>query len=108
MIILIETQFALTWSVAKALAQQLPKVAHAGVVAVPSKFNELVRLPEPVYPSISRPHRGSIHHHWIFTVQKNELVAIPKLPYLEHDETFMDLEKLGLHEPWWNTPFFFL
>lgn len=77
--------------------RQLPKVATAGLVAVPSKFNELVREQHYVQ-QLARGHRGSLHHHWIFTVQGMELLAIPKLPYLEHDETFMDLESLGMEE----------
>ena len=77
--------------------RQLPKVATAGLVAAPSKFNELVREQHYVQ-QLARGHRGSLHHHWIFTVQGKELLAIPKLPYLEHDETFMDLESLGMEE----------
>ena len=77
--------------------RQLPKVAHAGLVAVPSKFNELVREQHYV-PKLSKGHRGSLHHRWIFTVQNNELLAIPKLPYLEHDENFMSLETIGMKE----------
>ncbi|CAJ1327835.1 unnamed protein product [Effrenium voratum] len=43
-------------------------------------------------------YRGAIHHRWIFTVQEGTLLAVPKLPYLEQDDSFQELEALGLNQ----------
>ena len=87
------------------MVRQLPKVAESGLVRVPSKYSEVSRHDAPHLEGCSRKHRGAMHHRWIFTVQENELLAIPKLPYLEHDESFKEVEEVVLNDPWliWPT-----
>ncbi|CAK9095333.1 unnamed protein product [Durusdinium trenchii] len=72
----------------------LPRVATAGLVMVPSKYDEFARVDMDLnsLSGLSRRYRGSLHHRWIFTVKDSELLAVPKLPYLEHDESFSGLE----------------
>ncbi|CAE7257363.1 OS5_229L [Symbiodinium natans] len=79
----------------------LPMIAKAGFVAVPSKFYELTYqddTPDPDSLGLRRKYRGCIHHHWIYTVQNDTLLAVPKLPYLEEDAVMDGLELLGRNE----------
>ena len=75
------------------VVRQLPRIAVSGLVAVPSKFSELQRR---------ATHRGELHHRWIFTIEKMEkvMLAIPKLPYLENEEHFEEMEDLARNESW--------
>ena len=82
------------------VVRQLPKVAESGLVRVPSKYSEVSRHDAPPLEGSSRKHRGAMHHRWIFTVQENDLLAIPKLPYLEHDESFKEVEEVVANDPW--------
>eukprot|EP00434_Breviolum_minutum_P013556 symbB.v1.2.011946.t1/scaffold813.1/size160256/2 len=73
------------------VVRQLPHIALSGLVAVPSKFSELQRR---------ATHRGELHHRWIFTIEKMEkvMLAIPKLPYLENENSFKDMEDLARND----------
>jgi FkbM family methyltransferase len=59
----------------------LERISHAGYIAVPSKYSEVSRH--------DNGPRGYISHRWIFTIKDKQLVAYPKLPFLEH-ESFLD------------------
>lgn len=55
--------------------RNIEKIAHAGLIIVPSKYRELARF--------SGVFRGYIHHRWIYDIRDNQLVALPKIGYIE-------------------------
>jgi len=55
--------------------QMIPEIANAGVIVVPSKYRELSRF--------SGTFRGYIHHRWIFDIRNDQLIALPKINYIE-------------------------
>lgn len=54
-----------------------PKIAKAGVITMPSKWEELYRGGTPNW-------LGYIHHKWIFVEHGGEMMLVPKMPCLEH------------------------
>lgn len=52
-------------------------IANKGIIVVPSKYRELSRFSDPHF-------RGYIHHRWIYDVRDNELIALPKINFIEH------------------------
>jgi hypothetical protein len=54
----------------------LPKIAHAGIITMPSIRTELSRIE-------SLNWIGYIHHRWIFDQMKGEMLVIPKICLLE-------------------------
>jgi hypothetical protein len=56
-------------------ARMIEQIAHAGIIVEPSKYRELSRF--------SGSFRGYIHHRWIFDVRDGELIALPKINYIE-------------------------
>lgn len=78
--------------------KQIEQIAKAGIIIVPSKYRELSRF--------SGSFRGFIHHRWIFDIRDNEILALPKINYIE-DEYFNKAEtelpnKEELHITWEN------
>ena len=57
--------------------EQLQRVAKAGYIAVPSKTRELQFCR-------SYFHLGYAHHRWIFTIEKGELLMMPKFSFVEY------------------------
>lgn len=55
----------------------LPKIAHRGAITTPYILNELSRQQECI------DYIGSIHHRWIFDVEDDKILVIPKLTILE-------------------------
>lgn len=53
-------------------------IAEKGIIVVPSKYRELSRFSDPSF-------RGYIHHRWIYDIRDNELVALPKINYIENE-----------------------
>jgi hypothetical protein len=80
------------------VARMIEKIANKGLIVEPSKYRELSRF--------SGSFRGFIHHNWIFDVRDNELIALPKINYIEdeyfncqmlHEELIVEWEKeIGL------------
>jgi hypothetical protein len=71
------------------VTKQIEKIAKKGLIVEPSKFRELLRF--------SGNFRGFIHHNWIFDVRDGELIALPKINYIEdsyfdkvHQHTFFE------------------
>lgn len=56
-------------------ARMIEQIANAGIIVEPSKYRELSRF--------SGSFRGYIHHRWIFDIRKGQLVALPKINYIE-------------------------
>lgn len=68
----------------------LPHVAKEGFISFPSKHWELCRGVEcsserdmKIWGSNST-FRGFFHHRWIYSIQNNQLVAFPKLNFVDH------------------------
>jgi len=66
------------------VCEQMSKIAKSGYIAFPSKYRELSRY---IDNSIFH-YRGYIHHRWIFMINKQKLMAFPKINYLDHDPKF--------------------
>lgn len=56
-------------------ARMIEQIANAGIIVEPSKYRELTRF--------SGNFRGFIHHRWIFDIRQGQLVALPKINYIE-------------------------
>lgn len=68
--------------------EMLPQIASEGFIAIPSKYRE--------FSHIEGPHRGYIHHRWIFDIRNEHpylFVGYPKLNFLEH---YTELHKLAI------------
>jgi hypothetical protein len=57
------------------VCKQIEKIAKKGLIVEPSKFRELSKF--------SGNFRGFIHHNWIFDIRDGELIALPKINYIE-------------------------
>ena len=57
--------------------EQLQRVAKAGYIAVPSKTRELQFCR-------SYFHLGYAHHRWIFAIENNKLLMMPKFSFVEY------------------------
>ena len=64
----------------------LPKIAHCGAITTPYIMNELSREQEHI------SYIGNIHHRWIFDVEDNKMLVIPKLTVLEVISTEFDIK----------------
>lgn len=56
-------------------ARMIEDIANAGLIVEPSKYRELTRF--------SGSFRGFIHHRWIFDIRQGQLIALPKINYIE-------------------------
>jgi len=82
------------------VCEKMSEIAKSGYIAVPSKYRELSRFEHTGY-------RGYIHHRWILTVYKNNVVAFPKINYLDSVKIFdkvadMSDNKADLSFTWVN------
>lgn len=57
------------------VARMIEQIAHKGLIVEPSKYRELLRF--------GGNFRGFIHHRWIFDIRQEELIALPKINYIE-------------------------
>jgi hypothetical protein len=67
----------------KFVAKQLSYISRHGFIAVPSKHREFSRLVEG-----NSPYRGYIHHKYIFNIENNQVIAYPKINFLEYMDFF--------------------
>lgn len=79
----------------RVVVQALPRVAKEGWIAMPSKFSEFRVGHEFGSAGVARPYRGSIHHRWIYTIRNGTLLAVPKLPVLDSDTIYDDVQRIG-------------
>lgn len=56
--------------------ENLPKIARAGIITMPSIYTELSKLGDDNY-------LGYIHHRWLFDQEDGHMMIIPKLSLLE-------------------------
>ncbi|CAE8639590.1 unnamed protein product [Polarella glacialis] len=81
------------------ILEMLPRIAHRGLIAMPSKYAELRKGLEGDY-------RGYIHHRWIYSVRAGKLIVMPKLGFLEAFAEFdevgalLDDDRLDLNFEW--------
>lgn len=71
------------------VCQQLPKVAKAGYIDVPSKYHEFKVCEKPcdedrVKWGLKGHILGYTGHRWIMNMEDSVLVMYPKLPFIEH------------------------
>jgi hypothetical protein len=59
--------------------RNLPKIAKAGYISVPSKFAELSNV-------LNQPWVGYMHHRWIFSIKNEKFIGLPKLNFIDHIE----------------------
>lgn len=57
------------------VARMIEGIAKKGLIVEPSKYRELLKF--------SGNFRGFIHHRWIFDIRQEELIALPKINYIE-------------------------
>ena len=67
------------------VCEQISKIAHAGYIAVPSKYKELARFERNSY---GHTYKGYIHHRWIFNMEDGVFVGYPKINYVENNSIF--------------------
>ena len=58
------------------VSEQIVKIAKEGYIAFPSKYRELCRF--------QGQYRGYIHHRWIFDIKNDNIIAYPKINYIEN------------------------
>ena len=76
--------------------EYLPRIAHAGIITMPSIRTELSRIE-------SRQWVGYIHHRWLFDLVDQEMLIIPKINILEclaGDRFFQDRETEEICYEW--------
>jgi len=85
------------------VCEQLSKIAKEGYIAIPSKYRELSRFEaycaegskfRKRTPYETVHHRGYMHHRWIFTIYKNELIGFPKIGYIDKAPIFDTIANL--------------
>lgn len=69
----------------QAALRYMPRIAHAGFVAVPSKYSELQKR---------QIFRGAHHHRWIFCDRSDRLVLYPKINLIEYMIPYQQLEEV--------------
>ena len=77
----------------------LPKVAHRGIISMPSLLTELSRHDSSNWT-------GYPHHRWIFDQQDGKLLLAPKLAFVENlvgTELTFDRAKTEIRYEWENT-----
>jgi hypothetical protein len=62
------------------VCEQIQKIANEGYIAFPSKYRELSRF--------EGQYRGYIHHRWIFDASNNNIIAYPKINYIDSTDVF--------------------
>lgn len=73
-------------------ARMIEQIANSGIIVEPSKYRELQRF--------SGSFRGYIHHRWIFDIRKGQLIALPKINYIEDPFFDCDMEAEELIVEW--------
>lgn len=59
------------------VCEQIQKISNEGYIAFPSKYRELSRF--------EGHYRGYIHHRWIFDIVNDNIIAYPKINYIDSD-----------------------
>jgi hypothetical protein len=58
----------------KLTLDMLPRISQAGFISMPSHFQDLTRI-EGDWP-------GYIHHRWLFVIENDKIVLVPKIPFV--------------------------
>lgn len=77
----------------------LPRIAHRGLIVVPSIYRELSPGNKIRAKQLSK---GYDHHLWCFAEMNDSLLCIPKMSHLEHKDYRIDTSGAcdELHIPW--------
>jgi hypothetical protein len=58
----------------KIAMEMLPRISKAGFIAIPSHYQDLIRIEGP-WP-------GYQHHRWLFVPRDGKIVLVPKIPFV--------------------------
>ena len=65
------------------ILNNLKNIAKEGFIGIPSKYRELSK--------INGNFLGYIHHRWIYSIKKNELIGFPKLNFIDQHKGLIDI-----------------
>ena len=65
------------------ILNNLKNIAKEGFIGIPSKYRELSK--------INGNFLGYVHHRWIYSIKKNELIGFPKLNFIDQHKGLIDI-----------------
>jgi len=86
--------------------QKMNKIAKAGYIAIPNRYQELKRFETHVPRSHPlRGYRGYHHHRWMYRISNSKLIGYPKQSWIEYLNV-RTLEEYGFAEDGLELSFF--
>ena len=70
-------------SLPQVLLNNIKYIANEGFIGIPSKYRELSK--------IEGNYLGYIHHRWIYSIKNNELIAFPKLNFIDYEKKLTNI-----------------